>query len=184
MEWVLLVVGFVVGIGGNIVANVLWEKLDKLRSTRRCGQLEFEGKWAEYVPNSIGRQFSLATVEYRRSKKIYELNGTNYQNNGDPYCHWRTVASYLDLENYVYHYVFATTDVGALNVSSYGYGVLNLIRSGDSIAPQDGYYVYVTPSGTAISVSHTFKKITNLPANRTDNAGVLIDAIFPGLRVP
>lgn len=184
MEWILLVIGSLVGIGGNLLASYLWEKVDKRRSSRKHGKLNIEGKWAEYIPDAAGRQFSLATIEYRRDRKLYVLNGTNYKNNGDPFCHWRTVASYLDLDNHVYHYVFATTDVGSLNVSSYGYGVLNLVRHEKSIEPQDGYYVYVDATGQAISVSHNFKRIHTMPASRTDNAAPIIDLAFPGQRAP
>lgn len=175
MEWLFLLLGVPIGVLG---ARADWLIL---RAWERwtLGKLRIKGHYAEFVPNSVGRQFSLGSISWRPSRRQYAFDGTNYRNDGEPFCHWRTVSSYLDRETNEYHYVFRTTAIGSLRLMSYGYGVVNLVQSEGALVPQDGYYVYVTPTGEVVSVDHTVVRIDALPATRTENAGELLARVLP-----
>lgn len=114
-------------------------------------------------------------------RRRYNFNGTNYNNDGTPHCYFRTVSSHLDRDDLQFHYVFETRELDALHVKSYGYGVVNLERAGNRIVATDGYYIYVTPSGQPIAVSHTMKPVGDLPP-REVNATAYFDATFPAGR--
>ena len=185
MEWVFLALGLVLGIGGNLAANVAQGTIDSRRERKQFGPLNIEGTFAEWVPDSMGRQFSIGQIRYVRSAKRYDLDGTNYKNDGEPYCRWRTVASSLDLRNRQFHYVFVTTNFATPNTSSYGYGVIYLDHRNDGLEPVDGFYVYVDGtqnSRDAIAVSHTMDRI-NAPDSRNKNMAQLLDTVYPGKRL-
>ena len=170
VEWFFAALGIPVGvIATRLDVALLW-----VVSRIRFGKLRLKGNWAEYVPDSTGRQYSLGTIEYDIWHKRYNLNGTNYQNDGTPFCHWKTVTSHLDRENGRFHYVFDTTEAGSLQISSSGYGVVNLERQGKELVPIDGYYVYVTSERDAISVSHTMDRMGVRPT-RTRNVSAILD---------
>ncbi|MDX1882712.1 hypothetical protein [Mycolicibacterium sp. 120270] len=186
MEWVFLALGVVLGIGGNLAANLAQNAIDTRRERKQFGPVNIEGVFAEWVPDSKGRQFSIGQIRYVKSSKRYDLDGTNYRNDGEPFCRWRTVASSLDLRNRQYHYVFVTTNFETPNTNSYGYGVIYLDSQGDGLEPVDGYYVYVDDtqwSRKAISVSHTMDRIHSMPESRNANMAELIDQIYPGKRI-
>jgi hypothetical protein len=150
---------------------------------RRAASLreaEHQGALGEWIPGSAGRQFSIGTIQYNVFQRRYNFDGTNYRNNGNPFCHWRTVTSYLDFSKLEFHYVFATKDVDSMQTTSYGYGVLQLISRDGSLIPEDGYYIYANGHDAAVSHSHTLVPVVKVPDNRNDNATKLLTATFPG----
>ena len=177
MEWLFAFLGIPIAIVATRLDVVLMSVVNRIR----YGRVEIKGNWAEYVPTSPNRQYSLCTMEYDVIHRRYNLNGTNYNNDGSPHCYWRTVSSHLDREGLQFHYVFETREVSAMHVKSYGYGVVNLAHVEKRIVPSDGYYVYVSPTGEAAAITHTMKRADALPP-RDVNAAAYFDALFPAER--
>lgn len=178
MNWVFAFLGIPIGIVATRLDVALMWAVNRVR----YGRVEITGNWAEYVATQPSRQYSLVTIEYDLIHRRYNLNGTNYNNDGSPHCDFRTVSSHLDREELQLHYVFETRELSAMHVKSYGYGVVNLAQNGNKIVPVDGYYVYVTPAGEPVAVSHSLKPADALPP-REVNAAAYFDAIFPAERI-
>ena len=175
MEWLFLALAIPTGIAAARIDVLITWTINRVRH----GRLNISGNWAEWVPNSSGRQFSIGTIGYNVLRRRYNFDGTNYNNDGTPYCHWQTVTSYIDYEKLEFHYTFATKDVASLQTTSYGNGVLQLVRRDDSLVPEDGYYLYATPGNTAILASHTMRSISEIPESRNMNAKELLAQTFP-----
>lgn len=176
MEWIILVLSIPVGVAAARLDVLLLWVVNRVR----YGKLSIRGHWLEWIPGSQGRQFSIGTIEYNVLRRRYNFDGTNYKNDGNPFCHWQTVTSYVDFEKLEFHYIFATKDVDSLQTTSYGYGVVQLVRRDGSLVPEDGYYIYATGTNHAASHSHTMVPIETVPLSRNDNATELIKKALPG----
>jgi hypothetical protein len=175
VQWGFLLLSIPIGIiAARIDVLISW-----IVNRSRHGKLELRGKWVEWIPRSTDRHFSVGRIQFNVLRRRYEFNGTNYLNNGEPFCHWTTVTSYLDWERLEFHYVFATQDAASLQTTSYGYGVLHLVNDDGVLAPQDGYYIYSTANGDAVSMSHTLTRVGDLPPNRNANARTFLSDALP-----
>ena len=119
---------------------LIWQYMAKRATEPR---LSIEGVWAEYIPDSIDRQYSLGELYFDKQKGIHVFNGTNFQNSGNRYCHWDTVTSYIDTNSNRFFYIFSAQLEGELDKLYYGFGVVNLARraSDQALVPVDGHYV-------------------------------------------
>ena len=154
--WILTLI---LGVPVGVFATVVYDSILRLIRNARHGRVDINGTWIEWVPNCYGRQFSIGKIRYDVFRRQYVFDGTNYRNDGSPFCHWRTVSSYLDLNAYEYHYVFATKDVMSMQTTSFGYGVMSLVANGKRLIPAGGSYMYATGKDTAMQMSHSMKKI-------------------------
>ncbi|MEQ1737640.1 MAG: hypothetical protein ABL886_14700 [Rhodoglobus sp.] len=177
MEWVFLLLSIPIGIAvARIDVFILW-----LINRNKFGRLRITGNWAEWIEQSQGRQFSLGRIEYNVFRRRYNFDGTNYDNDGSPYCHWDTVSSSLDFDKLEFHYVFATRLVSSRQITSHGYGVVHLERDGGELRPVDGYYMYAElgASAGAFAFGHTMVSIDSLPVSRNANAAEFLRTVFP-----
>jgi len=178
MDWVPILLGIPVGVVAGLIASrldliVLWV-WDRIR----YGRLKLSGVWAEFIPDSTGRRFSIGVIKYDLLRRRYVFDGTNYDDSGEPYCYWKTVSSYLDRSNGQFHYTFSTKQARTLQFMTYGHGVIDLTEGG-SVRPEFGYYIYTTEANVPISVSHSMKKLDAAPADRLANVHDLARATFP-----
>jgi len=123
-----------------------------------------EGTWGEYVPGSTDRQYSLGRIFWDKRRKIYAFDGTNFSNDGEAFCHWQTLTSYLDRSNGQYFYTFRASvanDPGTY----YGFGVVNLATDDRGrLAPVDGHYVSASVDGKGMS--HSMVRAAELKYSR------------------
>lgn len=176
MEWIWAITGAVLGIGGNFI----FEYLRSLVGRRAGGKLAIEGTWCEWTPEGYGRQFSVGVIKYRFWKRRYDFDGTNYHNDGRPYCHWNTTASYVDKERKEFHYIFGNHDLSSPHVQSYGYGVISLVMRGDELVPSDGFYLY-SGAGGARQMGHSMVRVTDpaLFLDRSVSAASDLQKVLP-----
>ncbi|MCQ9165480.1 hypothetical protein [Arthrobacter sp. STN4] len=176
MEWMWTIVGAVLGIVGMFVFEYLWS----LIARRSGGTLAIEGTWCEWTPEGYGRQFSVGVIKYRFWKRRYDFDGTNYYNDGRPYCHWSTTASYVDKERKELHYIFANHDLSSPQVQSYGYGVVSLVVRGKELVPSDGFYLYSGSNG-ARQMGHSMLRVTDsaLFLDRSMNVATDLQKVLP-----
>lgn len=176
MDWILLAAGAALGVAGNFAYDAIRALLDQ----RSNGKLAITGVWGEWTPHGYGRQFSVGEIKYRFWKRRFDFNGTNYYNDGRPFCHWVTTASYIDRKNGEFHYIFANKDLNSPHVSSYGYGVVTLAEISKRVVPTGGFYLYSGPDG-ARQMTHTMNRVTDsaLFRDRTKNVASDLDRFFP-----
>lgn len=174
MEWIFLALGIPIGIAANWIYSLTLRAWGRMQ----YGKLAIKGHWAEWAPESRGREFSIGEIEYSWLHRRIEFNGTNYTSNGDPFCHWTTTVSSLDLAAGEFTYGFLSSNVGALHTTSTGFGVISLRRRRDKkIVPEDGYFMY--RDSKPHTVSHSMVKIDEIPESRSENAGYILSRVFP-----
>ena len=170
--------GFVVGVVSSLLAAYLYGILHRYMNKPQV-LLDLESVWGEFAPDSVdpltqvSHRYSLGTLYYDKAREIYAFDGTNYEDNGDRFCHWETITSHIDVVRRKYFYIFAAQREGALNVVYYAFGVINLGENGNGkLVPIDGHYVSADVDGRPIS--HSMRKIEALKYDRTANGTALI----------
>lgn len=170
-----IVIGLVVGIVGSLTASYLYKYIEHRRFMHR---VDIEGVWAEIIPQSLGRRTSLGRIHYDERRKMFLFDGTNYNDTGEPFCHWDTVASYLDTEARRFYYIFVARLDGSLENTYSGFGVLNLAPQtpGSTVlVPFDGYYVSASVDGRPMS--HSMQRVPNIEYRRGQSGTPVIDLL-------
>lgn len=149
LDWTSLLIGGLIGYVLNLAAS--WS-YDKIRAMLNARKIELDGLWAEYVPDSGDHQYSLGRIYFDKSRNIFAFDGTNYFNDGQPFCHWKTVTSYIDKNNQEYFYVFVAQVENELDHRYYGFGVVNLaVNDKGILVPARGHYVSANIDGRPMS---------------------------------
>lgn len=161
-EFILtLALGIVVGILANFAFEWVRELLGRL-----FGRIEIKGVWGERIVDGVERVYSIGQVRYDMRQRMWVFDGTNYHNDGRPFCHWRTIASYVDRQHKRYYYVFLNTHVDATHAGYTGFGFVDLEWRGRSWTPRNGAFAAGNP-GEAFR-SHSMVRLTELPTSRTE----------------
>ena len=126
MEWLLLLLaGGAIGVPGSMIATYLSARIEVMRSRKR---FSIEGVWGEYIEDSKGRQFTLGKIYWDNKRKIFAFDGTNFENSGAPFCHFKTTSSSFDLDAGKFLYTFEAQIPAKPNELYFGFGVVNLER--------------------------------------------------------
>jgi len=165
------VVAFMIGVLSSVAANWLASSAIFTRGRR----LSILGTWGEYVVESINHQYSLGMIYYDRRKAMYRFDGTNFRNNGERYCHWETVTSYIDADARRFFYIFSAQLEGELDKTFYGFGVLNLAIESGRIIPVDGHYASTNVQDKILS--HSMFRMDQFVYNRSEGGSKIIRAI-------
>jgi hypothetical protein len=155
MEWIFVLLGVPVGIVATMSYDWIRVQLDNARH----GRLRMSGSWAEYIPRSNERQFSVGSIRFKFSRGQYVFDGTNYNNDGTPFCRRRTVSSHVDRAALEFHYTFLSKEVDRAQSMAYGYGVVNLVKDGRFLVPADGEYMYADSPESAMLCNHSMVRI-------------------------
>lgn len=151
LDWVSLLIGGLIGYVLNLVASWSYDKIQAMLSAQK---VELDGVWAEYVPDSGDHQYSLGKIYFDKSRNLFAFDGTNYLNDGRPFCHWKTVTSHIDKNNQEYFYVFVAQIENELDRRYYGFGVVNLALNDKGVlVPARGHYVSANVDGRPMSHS-------------------------------
>lgn len=151
IDWLTLILGGIIGVLASLVAAYVYDKIKYLTSNKL--KISMEGLWAEYAPDSADRQYSVGRIYFDRKRKMFAFDGTNYLNSGQPYCYWKTVASYVDRDTKEFFYVFTAQIENELDKRYHGFGVVSLAADGKTLTPSRGYYVSAAVDGKPISHS-------------------------------
>lgn len=158
MDIMLLLAGIPIGMAAN--ACYQWAKVgigwisDPIRMS---------GTWVERIHSGTERQFSIGEIRWNVRRSIWDFEGTNFHNNGVPFCHWKTITSYLDRDNKRFYYTFLNTPDDSSHTSYTGFGVLELAKRGRSYVPCRGSFAAGNPGETFRS--HSMIKVDRAPAN-------------------
>ena len=168
------IIPFLIGIFSSIIAAAIYTLIRNLMN--RSPKLYITGNWLEYAYKSTDRQFTFGSIKYDRLRNIYIFNGTNYYNNGIAFCHFNTIASYIDIPNKRFFYIFESRLAGDSSVVYFGFGVVNLGEdSKGRYVPVDGHYVSADVDG--IAIDHTMQK-TNYVYSRNNNIENILGEIL------
>lgn len=156
-------VSFALGIGSSIAAFYLINLFQYMVAKK--DKIKIEGEWGEFVPMSLGRQYSFGRIYFDKGRKMYAFDGTNYSDNGERFCHWETVVSHVDANLKKFFYTFTAQLEGELDKIYYGFGVINLVKDASgSLVPMDGYYISANVDGK--TMSHSMKRIDGVRYER------------------
>ncbi|MDR3500680.1 MAG: hypothetical protein P4L72_15810 [Parvibaculum sp.] len=157
----------------SLIATYLYGMISYIMTRRR---FNVEGVWAEYIPGSIGHQYSLGRIYHDKRRKIYAFDGTNYRNDGKKYCHWETVTSYVDVDRQKYFYTFNAQIEGELDKVYYGFGVVNLMPNNAGVlVPSDAHYISASVDGKAMS--HSMIRAIDMSYSRTSTGADVITLV-------
>ena len=123
------------------------------------------GYWLEVMlASSEGRNYSIGKFQYNRHTKSYTFNGTNYRNDGEPFCTWESTYVHCDLENRKIYYIFRACLKNALHAENYGFGVINIVESEAGVpVPTSGYYIETKED--AKPYSHSMERLEKIALN-------------------
>lgn len=155
-EWLLLGAGIPIGL----VANLLYQYLRFARE-RWVGRVALAGCWGERMAIPGERQYSAGEIRFDARRRMWTFDGTNYNNDGTPYCEWYTHASYLNLRENTLYYVFVNTPSDESQTGYTGFGAVLLGRVGGRLKPKRGYFVAGEPGGEYRT--HSMVPIGRLP---------------------
>jgi len=166
-------ISFTLGILSSIAAYYIINFIQKIS---RREKIKIEGHWGEFIPMSTGHRYSLGKIHFDKKRSIYAFDGTNYCDDGKPFCHWETVASHVDVRSKKFFYTFTAQVEGQLDTVYYGFGVLNLVKDqGGALIPIDGHYTSANVDGTAMS--HSVVRMHTLQYDRRSNGTQLVQAL-------
>lgn len=154
-----------IGIAVGVLGNFAYQWIRDLAG-RATGRIKIKGVWAERIVDGTERIHSIGEISYDMRQRLWAFEGTNYHNDGTPFCHWRTISSYVDRRDHRYYYIFVNTHVEATHAGYTGFGVIDLERLGRAWVPRNGAFAAGNP-GEAFR-SHSMVKLEERPSTRED----------------
>jgi hypothetical protein len=151
-------------------ATYLSGRIEAMRSRKR---ISIEGVWGEYIEDSKNHQFTLGAIYWDNKRKIFAFDGTNFENSGAPFCHFKTTSSSIDLDADKLLYTFEAQVPAKPNELYSGFGVVNLQQHGNTLVPVDGYYV--SASVDAKPMSHTMVAMNEMTYQKGRGGRELIE---------
>lgn len=162
---VTLLVGVVTGVLGNACYH--WLKELPAWATDR---IHLTGFWGERVQGYGERLNSIGVIRYDLRRAMWVFDGTNYHNDGRPFCHWKTIASYVDRAQGRFYYIFLNTHEEAGHTGYTGFGFIELKKEGRNWIPSRGSFAAGNP-GEAFR-SHSMVRLEALPKGIEDRLKV------------
>lgn len=162
-----LLITLVVGIVVGVLANFCYQWVRQAIS-RFSDHIDIKGVWAESINDGTERLYSIGEIQYDLRRMMWIFDGTNYHNDGRPFCHWKTISSYVDTNAKRYYYIFLNTHDDEMHAGYTGFGFVDLARHGKTWIPRRGAFAAGNP-GEAFR-SHTMIRLEKYPE---DQASVL-----------
>lgn len=156
-------IALAVGIATGVAANALYQWLTQARSWL-TDRVNISGVWGERMIGGGDRRFSVGTIRYDLRRRMWVFDGTNYYNDGRPFCHWRTITAYLDQQSKRYYYVFLNTHDDEVHTGYTGFGFVDLEKKGRTWVPRRGAFAAGNP-GECFR-SHSMVKLNALPVSQ------------------
>jgi hypothetical protein len=160
MKDLLLLLG---GIPFGVLANYVYQYA-KSKTDHMFDPIRMTGKWGELVGGSGERRCSMGEIRYDRRRKMWTFDGTNYHNDGRPFCHWTTEASYLDKSARELHYIFTNTLVESGQKGYMGFGVVRFRRQEHAWVPDHGFFISGNEGETYRS--HSMVPLEDIPTGQ------------------
>jgi hypothetical protein len=168
----------VLGIPFGVVANGVYQYV-KAIADRRFDPIEMKGAWGEFIGDSEGHQCSIGEIRYDMRRRMWVFDGTNYYNDGRPFCHWVTLASYLDKSSRIFYYIFSNTPAEAGQTGYIGFGVVRFRRDQGKWVPDRGFFIS-GKEGESYQ-SHTLVPLDRIPATADEIRAVFASRLgLPG----
>jgi hypothetical protein len=159
------------GVPAGIAANGLYQYL-KIFTSRRLDPIAMEGVWGEYISEPGERQCSIGEIRYDLRKRMWVFDGTNYHNDGRPYCHWVTLASYFDKTKREFYYTFSNTLTETGQTGYIGFGVLRFRRHEGKWIPNHGFFI--SGSEGESYRSHTVVPLDRMPSSSQETRAMFV----------
>jgi hypothetical protein len=160
----------IAGIPFGVVANYIYQYA-RVKADKAFEPIKVEGKWGELTTMSGERRCSMGEIRYDRRKRMWTFDGTNYHNDGRPFCRWTTEASYLDKSSREFYYVFTNTLVESGQKGYIGFGVVRFRRQESVWLPDHGFFI----SG---SEGESYRSHSMVPLDEIPTEGSRVREVF------
>lgn len=160
-ELLLLITGIPLGV----VANYAYQYA-RTRTDRMFDPIKMAGKWGELVNAPGERRCSIGEIRYDRRRGMWTFDGTNYHNDGRPFCHWTTEASYLDKSTREFYYTFTNTLAESGQKGYIGFGVIRFRRQERTWVPDRGFFI--SGNESEMYRSHSMVPLESIPTSQTE----------------
>uniref|UniRef100_A0A5Q5CFG4 Uncharacterized protein n=1 Tax=Mycobacterium sp. (strain JLS) TaxID=164757 RepID=A0A5Q5CFG4_MYCSJ len=159
VQWLLLLLGIPIGVAANFCFQWLWTVL-----RWSADRIDIAGVWGERIHSGHERQCSVGKISYDIWRTRWTFDGTNYHDDGRPFCHWRTISSYLDRHNKVFYYIFLNTQEEEAHAGYTGFGIVHLHKVEKKWVPVRGAFAAGNPGESFRS--HSMVRLESVPENR------------------
>lgn len=155
-------INFMLGVLASLCATIIYEFYRYFKSIG--GIRSSFGWWLEIVPNSVGCRYSIARLYYNKRASMVAFDGTNYNDDGTPRCHWETISGVFDFSAKKYFYTFQATLEAERNINYYGFGVLDFEKKDETntLIPSGGHYISANIDDSPMS--HSMVSMKQFPA--------------------
>jgi hypothetical protein len=155
-DLLLLIVGIPFGVLANYAYQYARDATDRM-----LDPIKMEGKWGELIGAPGERRCSMGEIRYDKRRRMWSFDGTNYHNDGRPFCYWTTEASYLDKTRREFHYIFTNTLVESGQTGYIGFGVVRFRRHERAWVPDHGFFISGNENETYRS--HSMVSLVDIP---------------------
>lgn len=139
MELINLVIGFVVGLITEFVADYLIRRVKSQRNKKHLNDLE--GYWIEIIKGQSDRTLSIAKFDFNDFTLEYQLDGVNYYNDGSIYYEWTTEETIFKPEVKKILYFYSVVKNGNYHEQKHGFGVIRLEKINKKYTMKNGYFM-------------------------------------------
>ncbi|QHU90728.1 hypothetical protein GWK74_04435 [Candidatus Saccharibacteria bacterium oral taxon 488] len=160
MSLLQLAVALIVGIITGVLGNAFYQWIRNMLASF-TDRLDLKGVWGERVSGYGERLNSIGSIRYDLRRQMWVFDGTNFHNDGRPYCHWRTISSHVDRVAGRYYYIFLNTHEDSGHRGYTGFGFIELEKHGRTWSPVRGSFAAGNP-GEAFR-SHSVIRIDSVP---------------------
>jgi hypothetical protein len=139
MDYKGLLIGFFVGLITEFLADYLIRRFRAKKNKRQLGDLE--GYWVEIIKEQSERTLSIAKFDFNDFSLEYQLDGTNYFNDGRAYYEWTTEETIFKPNVKKILYFYTVVQNGSIHEQKHGFGVIRLDKLNKKWTMKNGYFV-------------------------------------------
>lgn len=139
MDYLELGMAFVLGLISQFTGDYLLRRYRAKKNKRYLSDLE--GYWVEIIKEQSDRTFSIAKFDFNDSSLEYQLDGTNYYNDGSVYGEWTTEETIFKPEVKKILYFYTVAQNGSFHEQKHGFGVIRLNKLKKKYTMKNGYFI-------------------------------------------
>lgn len=139
MDYLGLIIGFILGLITEFLGDYLIRRFSAKKNKRHLGDLE--GYWVEIIKEQSDRTLSIAKFDFNDFSLEYQLDGTNYYNDGSIYYEWTTEETIFKPEVKKILYFYTVVQNGSFHEQKHGFGVIRLDKMNNKYTMKNGYFM-------------------------------------------
>lgn len=139
MDYKELIIGFILGNITEFTSAYLRKRFIAKKNKRHLSDLQ--GYYVEIIKEQSDRTLSIAKFDFNDSSLEYQLDGTNYFNDGNVYYEWTTEEIIFKPEVKKILYFYTVVQNGSFHQQKHGFGVIRLEKLNKKYTMKNGYFM-------------------------------------------